>query len=461
MKSLLHDFGEKLAGRVFDLLPERLRAAAHEPSLRLDKPLSKKFVFKLAQTQAELEACFRLLHDEYVKAGLMEPDPSGMRVTIYHALPTTSMLMCRYGQQVVGTVSLIRKSKLGFPMQQAFNLEEVFQIGGNVAEVSALAVSSRFHAPRDLVLIPMLKFLYEYAEYRFDTRHLVIAVNPRHIGIYEKVFCFSRLHQHAVSHYDYVGGAPAVGAHLDLVMAKEIFFQKYKDQPDEKNLYHYFTAASLPNGRFPHRRFNTTTDPVMTPELLDYFFNKQTRIFSTLKAQEVQLLHTIYNLPEYRRYLPSRAEDLPREHRRERTHRRFPVRCPARLHINRVGVCHTVALTVYECSEKVFCARSERPLSVGLSGEVEVELGEFEKCTLLVQVKCLSRHSNRVVMLSVCETNSEQSGRWLKFVRALSNASIAADLEEATRFCDDVQPSTQGQTAGSGWHSRVSDSSQV
>jgi hypothetical protein len=461
MSNLLRNLGERLPTWVIDLLPRGLRAAVSGPSLRLDKPLSKKFVFQLAQTRAELEACFRLLHDEYVRAGLMNPDPSGMRVTLYHALPTTSMLMCRYGQKVVGTVTLIRKSKLGFPMQRAFNLDEVFQIGGNVAEVSALAISSRFHAPRELVLIPMLKFLYEYAEYRFDTRHLVIAVSPRQIGFYEKLLCFCRLHQHFVRHYDFVKNAPAVGAYLDLIKAKEVFFHKYGNQPEEKNLYHYFTAASLPNGRFPHRRFNTTTDPVMTPELLDYFFNKQTKIFSTLKAQEVQLLHTVYNLPEYQRCLPMSAKDLPHEHGRERTHRRFPVRCPARLHLNRVGVCHTVSMTVYECSEKVFCVRSERPLTVGLSGEVDIDLGEFEHCTLLAQVKRLSRHSNCIVMLSVCETNSEQSGRWLKFVRALSNASTAADLEEATRFSDEAQPSTHDQTAGSGWLSRVSDSSQL
>jgi hypothetical protein len=460
MSGLLHNLGERLAGRVIDLLPVGLRAV-HEPALRLDKPLSKKFVFKLAQTQAELEACFRLLHDEYVKAGLMRPDPSGMRVTLYHALPTTSMLMCKYGQKVVGTVSLIRKSKLGYPMQQAFNLDEVFQVGGNVAEVSALAISSHFNAPRELVLIPMLKFLYEYAEYRFDTRHLVIAVNPRQIVFYEKLFFFRRLRQRAVSHYDFVRGAPAVGAYLDLVKAKEIFFREYGNQPDEKNLYHYFTAASLPNGQFPHRRFHTTTDPVMTPELLDYFFNKRTKIFSTLKAPEVQLLHTVYNLPEYRQCLPARAKELPREHGRERTHRRFQVRCPARLYINRVGVSHTVSLIVYECSEKVFCARSERPLAVGLIGEAEIDLGEFEQCSLLVQVKCLSKHSNRLVMLKVCEANSEQSGRWLKFVRALSNAPTADDLEEATRFYDDAQPVTEGSTAGSGWQSQVSESSRL
>ncbi len=47
----------------------------------------------------------------------MTPDPSGMRVTIYHALPTTTTLCAKIGDQVVGTLSLIRESALGVPLQ--------------------------------------------------------------------------------------------------------------------------------------------------------------------------------------------------------------------------------------------------------------------------------------------------------------------------------------------------------
>ncbi|MDR2260650.1 MAG: hypothetical protein LBE06_06905 [Azoarcus sp.] len=445
MNKMLHNLGESLASRVIDLLPAAVRAKTYGQMSRVDQPLAKEYVFKLAQTKEELEACFRLLYREYVKADFMKPDSCGMRVMLHHALPTTSMLMCRYKERVVGTVSLIRESKLGFPMQRVFDLDEVFQVGGNVAEVSALVIDTDFRSLRSQILMPLLKFLYEYAEYRFDTRHLIIAVNPRHIGFYEEVLCFRRLPGGEVKHYDFVNGAPAVGAHLDLEKAKETFYQKYAHLPPEKNLYHYFTTASLPNGQFPHRRFHTTTDPVMTPELIDHFFNRRTAIFATLGRQEAQVLHAIYNLPEYKRYLPPlpagtlRERGALREREREydRAHRRFPVRCPARLRISRLGISHSVALTVYECAEQVFCAHAERPLAVGLSGEADVDLGEFERCTLPVEVVRLSKHSKRVVMLGLRSLDGDQGKLWLKFVRALSNAPTAADLEEATRFSND------------------------
>ena len=413
---------------------------------RLDKALSKRFVFKLAQTREELEACFRLLHDEYVRAGLMDPEPSGMRVTLHHALPTTSTLMCRYGERVLGTVSLIRENGLGFPMQRIFDLGEIIRESGSVAEVSALAIDKHFHAVKDRIMMPLLKFLYEYAEYRFDTRHLIIATHPQHIGFYENVLCFRRLSCPPVDHYDFVKGAPAIGAHLDLDKAKESFLRKYADAPLEKNLYHYFTVAALPNGQFPHQRFDTESDPVMTPKLLDYFFNQQTKVFSTLETQEIRLLHTIYSLPKYQRCLPPLPESLPREHGRNPTRRRFPVKCPAYLRVlqtdnvpgNR-GDSAAIALAVYECSEKVFCAHADRPLSVGLSGEVDVELGlnGFERCTLPVEVVRLSQHNNRVIMLQIRDNSGEQGKLWLKFVHALGDtAPAAADPEEVPPLFD-------------------------
>lgn len=446
MNEMLQRMSDSIVGRLIDCLPEALRAVTYRQGLQLGKPLSRKFVFKLAQTKEELEGCFRLLHDEYVHAGFMKPDPSGLRVMLHHALPTTSVLMCCHESTVVGTVSLIRENKQGFPMQRAFSLGDVLQLRGNVAEVSALAISRKFHAARNKILMPMLKFLYEYAEYRFDTRHLIIATHPRHMGFYETMLCFKRLSPRWVRHYDIANGAPAVGAHLDLVHAKEIFSQKYGHLPTGKNLYHYFTAASLPNCQFPHRRFHTTTDPVMTPELIDYFFNQRTKLFRGLSPQWARLLHALYDLPEYGQYLPPLPAVAPRGKESDRSRgRRFPVRCPARLRIDRPGAFRTVALTVYECSETVFCAHSEYLLQVGMGGEAEVDLGEREHCTLPVEIVRLGRHSNRVIMLRVLDTAGEQGRLWLKFVRALNHAATSADLEEATRFCDDISPSEPEQ----------------
>ena len=55
----------------------------------------------------------------------MKPAPSGLRATIYHALPTTTTLCAKFDGQVVGTLSLIRESVFGFPLQAIFDLKAV------------------------------------------------------------------------------------------------------------------------------------------------------------------------------------------------------------------------------------------------------------------------------------------------------------------------------------------------
>ena len=59
-------------------------------TLCLDYNPPKTLVVKLAETKHEVAAALGLLHDTYVREGYMKPHPSGMRLTIYHALPSPS-----------------------------------------------------------------------------------------------------------------------------------------------------------------------------------------------------------------------------------------------------------------------------------------------------------------------------------------------------------------------------------
>ena len=430
MKGRLVHAGGALAHHVLRWMPGAVGLAVYGRLLRCDAVLPDKMVFKLAETREELEACFRLLHDAYVDAGFMVPDPSGLRVTVYHALPTTSTLMCRVGDKVVGTLSLIRESALGFPMQKIFDLTAVRQVGGKVAEVSALAIDPRFRSSSGRILLPLLKFMYDYAARQFDTRHLVIAVNPRHIGFYESVLCFRRLKQRPVAHYDFVNGAPAVGAHLDLMRAPEAFRRRYRGQPDGKNLYRYFTEVQVPNIHYPEKRFYTTTDPVMTPLLIDHFFNWRTTVFASLRPRELLLLHSIYDLPEYKHCLPPIPEDTPRTELRRRTHRRFSVMCPGNLVCKQLGMRRRLEFVVFECSESGFRVRAEKSLPVGVSGIVSIDLGANDRSVMRVTVLRQSAQDPHIALLRI----DERDEAWYKFVMALGQARTHDELEDATRF---------------------------
>lgn len=415
------------ARKLFAMLPQARRHSVYRSFVDCDPAPNPRLVLKIAETREELEACFELLHDAYVASGFMTPDPSGLRVTIYHALPTTTTLCAKLDDQVVGTLSLIRESAIGFPLQRIFDLSAIRAKEGNIAEVSALAVHPRFRRTGGTILFPLMKFMYEYCTTFFDTRHLVIAVNPRHIEMYESLLYFRRLTASVVENYDFVNGAPAIGATLDLRHAPDILRKAYAGKPLRRNLYHYFKETQLPNIQIPHRRFYTTNDPVLTPDLVDYFFNQRTRVFAELSDRKKTLLHLIYDLPEYLAVLPPLPLDPTGAHVRQ--HRRFSVKCPARLIGDQVG--KVIPIEVSEASRYGFHARTARIVPTGVWLTAIVQLGSKEVSRLTVQAVQETCQDDRYY----CGFRiGEPDLVWRKFVTALYQGHTHSDLDHATRF---------------------------
>ncbi|WP_313951925.1 N-acyl amino acid synthase FeeM domain-containing protein [Accumulibacter sp.] len=417
--------------RTFNVVPTKKHAAVYRNLVDCDPDLSDRLVLKIADTKEELEACFALLHDAYVSSGFMKPDPSGMRVTIYHALPTTTTLCAKYDGEVVGTLSLIRESVLGFPLQRIFDLTAVREKRGNIVEASALAVHRKFRRIGGSVLFPLLKFMHNYCTTFFDTRHVLIAVNPRHSEMYESLLFFKRLTQNVVENYDFVNGAPAVGAALDLRAFEQLSKKKYGAEPPKRNLHAFFFELKLPNIQLPPRRFYTTNDPVLTPELLDHFFNVRTNVFRDLSDRKKRLLHEIYDLPEYRAVLPAPPEGSQDASGRHH-HRRFSVLCPATFSLQTPdGKNRQFELEIVQLSRYGFQANAGVNVPSDVWGDVTIQLGPEEVSRVKVSA---SRGSGSGVYTFRL---GEPDLIWRKFVNALYSGRTQADLENATRFMTD------------------------
>ena len=412
-------------------MPRRIRFSIFRSFADCDPNPDERLVLKIAETKEELEACFRLLHDAYVDSGFMKPDPSGLRVTIYHALPTTTTLCAKFDGEVVGTLSLIRESVFGFPLQAIFDLSKVRARKGKIAEVSALAVHPKFRKTGGAILFPLMKFMYEYCTTFFDTRHLVIAVNPNRIEMYESLLFFQRLTETQVKNYDFANGAPAVGASLDLREARGQLKRAYGGKKPQKNLYHYFTKLKLPNIVIPGRRYYTTNDPVLTPELLNYFFNQRTKVFSKLDNTEKALLYSIYNLPEYAQYLPAGFADSE-PGKLARQHPRYSFKCTGIFDVEMGAERESVEISVVDCSLHGFLAHSRRPLPTQVWGTAVIRLGLNEQS----RVRALAVGAKKDVGFYGFKL-AEPDLVWRKFVAALEAGTTHDDMDNATRFLVD------------------------
>ncbi|APW45112.1 GNAT family N-acetyltransferase [Rhodoferax antarcticus] len=413
-------------------LPRPARFAIYRSFVECNAQPDRRLVLKIAETQEELQACFRLLHDAYVSSGFMKPDPSGMRVTIYHALPTTTTLCAKYDGEVVGTLSLIRESLFGFPLQAIFDLSQVRALKGQIAEVSALAVHPKFRKTGGTILFPLMKFMYNYCTTFFDTRHLVIAVNPNRIEMYESLLFFQRLSEKSVDNYDFANGAPAVGAALDLKTAPALFKQVYASKTLRRNMHHYFVEAVMPNIVLPTRRYFTTNDPVMTPALLDYFFNQHTQVFAKLDDHKKQLLHAIYNLSAFQPVLPTLRKRVAQAS--ERSHQRYSVQCPGVFKVMESARECTYQLLVVDLSLHGFQVYSQVPLPLGCWGEASIQLGKSEKS--FSQAKAVLERANGSPGFYGFQL-AEPDLAWRKFVSAMQAGTTHEDLDNASRFLPD------------------------
>lgn len=418
---------------VFSVLPRTLRFALYRSLVDCEPHPDSRLVLKIADTKEELEACFRLLHDAYVDAGYMKPDPSGMRATIYHALPTTTTLCAKFDGRVVGTLSLIRESAFGFPLQSAFDLHEIRTRGGKIAEGSALAVHPDFRKTSGSIMFPLMKFMYDYCQHFFDTSNLVIAVNPDRIEMYESLLCFERLQQAQVDNYDFANGAPAVGACLNMRTASAEFKKVYGNRARRKNLHIYFMRSRLKNIIMPNRRYFTTNDPVMTPDLLDYFFNRCTGALNKLGQRERVLIHAIYDSPSYAKVLPPLSFDTGTEIR-QRKHLRYSLKCPGDFLYSDHGKTTSVRLRVIEFSETGFLAYAKESLPERLWGKAIVQLGNNEKSAVRSMVIRSKRKGTFGMYVFKLD---EFDLAWRKFVGALQAGSTHDELAHATQFLGD------------------------
>ena len=97
---------------------------------------------------------------------------------------------------------------------------------------------------------------------------------------------------------------PPSAPRLDLAEAEAKFKAVYGKRPLRRNLFDYFVRLRLQNIEFPRRKYHVTTDPVLSPEDLDHFFNQRVHVFEGLDDRRRALLWSIYDQPEYRGVLP-------------------------------------------------------------------------------------------------------------------------------------------------------------
>ncbi len=172
--------------------PERRRAIRLKRWAIFDPDKIQRVSIKYAESQEELAAAFRIVHDAYVEAGYITPHPSGMRLRIFESLPHNITFLGSVDDQPVATASLILDSPLGLPMEESYSdeINALRRTGRKLAEVSGLATVPELR--HKSMFLYVCKVLLAYAIY-IGVDDLCIVISPEHEGFFREVLLFEPL----------------------------------------------------------------------------------------------------------------------------------------------------------------------------------------------------------------------------------------------------------------------------
>lgn len=174
----------------------------------------RKLEISLARSVSDLMGSFKILYDAYVRVGLVNENPHQVRLTPFHLLPSTEVIVAKLGEIVTSTITMVPDSDAGLPMDNMYGeeLDRLRKSGLQIAEIGCLADRRRSPIRFIKVFGELARLAVQVASSR-GIGGLVVATHPRHAGFYSRSFGFQQFG--GIESCPYVKGNPAVGMLLD------------------------------------------------------------------------------------------------------------------------------------------------------------------------------------------------------------------------------------------------------
>ncbi len=367
------------------LLPTSIRHSLLRSKLTFDEAVPENIVFKVAESRDELEQAFRVLHDAYVGQGYMEPDPSGLRVTKYHALPTTTILIAKEINSgvVVATVSIFRNTEMGLPLDSIFPMDELKKKYNHLAEVSSLAIRSDYRSKPEQMLWPLLRYFYTYLRHVMRVDAYVIGVHPSWHDLYTGILGFTKLEGFESAKYNFVNNAPVAAYVVDVLEQEFKFYKFYNHLPDRSNFHRYCTQVELckKQHKFPQHRYFSVQSLVMSAENFNYFFAQKTDAIRLLTTHEKTIIQNLYPYGLYSETIFGENGYLPHILTRPL---RLTTRLDAKIKIED-SFANDSMLSVLDFSRKGLKVKSKRPLPAMV--DLRIAVGQFDSCYVTAEMR--------------------------------------------------------------------------
>lgn len=185
--------------------------------------------FKVVETAEELLEASHLAYREYLKRNYVKPNEYRLKLSLYHALPTTTVFIAQHRKAgIIGTLTLVEDSPFGLPMEEIYRAEvdQLRQHNFRLAEATSLALNTElfgrgvftlFHAKKLLLTLRLFRVMFDYLRSCTATDELVACFNPKHQILYE----FLQLQPlGGLKAYASANDNPAIARHLNVAQTE-------------------------------------------------------------------------------------------------------------------------------------------------------------------------------------------------------------------------------------------------
>lgn len=179
----------------------------------------------IARSKIDIENSFGLVYKSYLEAGLIAPNDLSLKISPYHLLPTTEIIVAKKDGRIIATATLIIDSKLGIPADN-FCREEMDELRSkdiSLAEIVSLA--SDKSSPHFIgTLKEMTKLMAQVAKSR-KCNGIIAITNHNHANLFVKRFGFKKINEPKLCPFSNRGQCTVLL--LDLNHLKDSITHKY------------------------------------------------------------------------------------------------------------------------------------------------------------------------------------------------------------------------------------------
>lgn len=281
---------------IFRFLPKWVSHRIVRNSINLAIPKKEsQLSFSIASTTEDIKAALKLVQNNYMAEGYAQKTKNDLRLTPYHLLPESIIILAKDGEQTVATISVIVKTPFGLPLESCFDIQDLIVQQGRVVEISALAVNPAYRGEQGQVLYNLMKFMYHCNVDVLQANFEVIGVNPKMAPLYEALMLFKRAPSTSIKDYDFANGAPVLPLYFDLDTALESYEKVYRKKPAHLNLKDFFLLHPPTHFQLPEKQDLDQLLPQRNPESLREILNWDRELIEELPTHKKQVLADLYS----------------------------------------------------------------------------------------------------------------------------------------------------------------------